>query len=75
MEVALATAEESVELSKDDGASFHSAEAAADLAAALLERGQPETAIELLLGSAGGEELALIAGSPRARYLEVLTRC
>ena len=51
------------------------AEAAADLAAALLETGQPERAVELLLGSAGGEELVLIAGSPRARYLELLTRC
>jgi DNA-binding CsgD family transcriptional regulator len=29
----------------------------------------------LLLGGAGGEELVLIGGSPRARYLEVLTRC
>jgi DNA-binding NarL/FixJ family response regulator len=28
----------------------------------------------LLLDSAGGEELVLIGGSPRARYLEVLTR-
>ena len=53
---------------------FHSAEAAADLAAALLETGQPERAVELLLGSAGGEELVLIAGSPRARFLEVLAR-
>ena len=49
-------------------------EAAADLAAALLETGQPERAVELLLGSAGGEELVLIAGSPRARFLEVLAR-
>ena len=56
-------------------ATFHSAEAAADLAAALLETGQPERAVELLLGSAGGEELVLIAGSPRARFLELLTRC
>ena len=36
--------------------------------------GQPERAVELLLGSAGGEELVLIAGSPRARFLEVLAR-
>ncbi len=75
VELALATAEESVELSKGAGENFHSAEAAADLAAALLETGQPERAVELLLGSAGGEELVLIAGSPRARFLEVLARC
>jgi ATP/maltotriose-dependent transcriptional regulator MalT len=74
VELALATAQESVDLSQDADSNFHSAEAAADLAAALLETGQPERAVEMLLGSAGGEELVLIAGSPRARYLEVLTR-
>lgn len=75
LELALAAAEESVDLSREAGGSFHSSEAAADLAAALLETGQPERAVELLLGSAGGEELTLIAGSPRARFLEVLARC
>ena len=39
MELALATAQESVDLGRDGGATFHFAEAAADLAAALLERG------------------------------------
>jgi DNA-binding NarL/FixJ family response regulator len=75
VELALATAQESVDLSDDAASNFHSAEAAADLAAALLETGQPERAVALLLESAGGEELVLIGGSPRARYLEVLTRC
>ncbi len=75
LELALATAQESFDLSRGADSSFHSAEAAGDLAAALLEAGQPEPAIELLLSSAGGEELVLIGGSPRARYLEVLTRC
>ena len=74
VELALASARESVELLQGAGGSFHSAEAAADLAAALLETGQAEPAIELLLGSSGGEQLRLIAGSPRARYLEVLAR-
>jgi len=74
VELALATAQESVDLSHDADSNFHSAEAAADLAAALLETARPERAVEVLLGSAGGEELVLIAGSPRARYLEVLTR-
>jgi ATP/maltotriose-dependent transcriptional regulator MalT len=75
VELALDTAEESVDLSQHADSNFHAAEAAADLGAALLETGQPERAVEVLLGSAGGEELVLIAGSPRVRYLEVLTRC
>ena len=72
-DLALATAQESVDLSQGES-SFHSSEGAADLAAALLETGEPERAVELLLESSGGEELTLIAGSPRARYLEVLTQ-
>jgi ATP/maltotriose-dependent transcriptional regulator MalT len=75
VELALATAQESVDLSQDVASNFHSAEAAADLAAALLETGRPDRAVDVLLASAGGEELVLIGGSPRARYLEVLTRC
>ena len=75
VDLALATAQESFDLSQHADSNFHSAEAAADLAAALLETGQPEHALEVLVGSAGGEELVLIAGSPRGRYLEVLTRC
>jgi DNA-binding NarL/FixJ family response regulator len=75
VDLALAVAQESVDLSQDSGGSFHSAEAAAGLAAALLEAGDAERAVELLLDSAGGEKLTLIAGSPRARYLEVLARC
>jgi DNA-binding CsgD family transcriptional regulator len=74
VELALATATESVELCRETGEGFHTAEAAADLAAVLLETGEPDRAVELLVGSSGGEELVLIAGSPRARYLEVLTR-
>jgi ATP/maltotriose-dependent transcriptional regulator MalT len=74
VDLALATAQESFDLSREADSDFHSAEAAADLAAALLESGRPEQAVELLIGSGGGDELALIAGSPRARYLEVLAR-
>jgi DNA-binding CsgD family transcriptional regulator len=75
VELALTTAQESADLSQDADSNFHSAEAAADLAAALLETGEPRPAVELLLEFAGGEELVSIGGSPRARYLEVLTRC
>ncbi|HET7759951.1 MAG TPA: AAA family ATPase [Gaiellaceae bacterium] len=74
LDVALATAQESFELSRHADSAFHSAEAAADLAAALLETGKPDEAVELLLEAAGGDELVLIGGSPRARYLEVLAR-
>jgi DNA-binding NarL/FixJ family response regulator len=75
VELALATAQESFDLSQQGDSDFHAAEAAADLAAALHHTGQPQPAVEILLESAGGEELVLIAGSPRARYLEVLTGC
>jgi len=74
VELALATAEEAFALSRGVEATFHAAEAAAVLAAAKLELGEPEAAIELLLHNAGGEQLELITGSPRALYLELLTR-
>jgi DNA-binding NarL/FixJ family response regulator len=74
MEVALATAEESVDLSHELDEGFVSAWAAVRLAAVLLETGQAEHAVELLLGSAGGEELALIPGGWRVYCLEILTR-
>jgi len=75
VELALSAAQEAFDLSRDLDEGFHSAEAAVDLARALLETGEPQRAVELLLGSAGGEELVLIAGGPRAHYLESLTRC
>jgi ATP/maltotriose-dependent transcriptional regulator MalT len=75
MEVALATAEESVELSRELDEGFVSAWAAVRLAAVLLETRQAERAVEFLLSSAGGEELTLIPGGWRAYCLELLTRC
>ncbi len=74
LELALATAEESVELS-GSSETMHAAEAAVVLAAALFEAGQPQRAEDLLIMSAGGEELARIAGAPRAQCLELLSRC
>ena len=41
----------------------------------LLEEGDLDRAVELLLGRAGGEELTLIPGNWRAYCLELLTRC
>src|SRR5215468_9899058 len=75
LDIALATAEESVELTLGLDEGFVTAWAAARLAGVLFETGQPDEAIELLLGRAGGEELTLIPGSWRAYWLELLTRC
>jgi ATP/maltotriose-dependent transcriptional regulator MalT len=75
LDIALATAEESVELTRDLDEGFVTAWAAARLAGVLFETGQPDRAIELLLGRAGGEELTLIPGGWRAYWLELLTRC
>ena len=72
---ALASAQEAFDLRTNLDEGFHSAEAAVDLARALLESGEPQRAVELLVGHAGGEKLVLIAGGPRAHYLESLTRC
>jgi ATP/maltotriose-dependent transcriptional regulator MalT len=72
--LALATAEESVELLESMEPGALSAMAACVLAAALLEAGQAGRSVELLLTRAGGEELAQIGGSWRARFLELLTR-
>jgi ATP/maltotriose-dependent transcriptional regulator MalT len=75
LDLALATAQESVELTRDLDEGFVTAWAAARLAGVLFETGQPDRAIELLLNRAGGEELTLIPGSWRAHCLELLTRC
>src|SRR5262249_58503537 len=75
LDIALATAAESVELTRDLDAGFVTAWAAARLAGVLFETGQPDRAIELLLGRAGGAELTLIPGGWRAYWLELLTRC
>ena len=75
LDLALATAEEGVELTHDLDEGFVTAWAAVRLASVLLEIGQPLRAVELLLGRAGGEQLTFIPGSWRAYCLELLTRC
>jgi ATP/maltotriose-dependent transcriptional regulator MalT len=75
LDVALATAEEGVELTRELDDGFVPAWAAVRLAGVLLDTGQPDRAVELLLGRAGGEELTLIPGGWRAYCLELLTRC
>jgi DNA-binding NarL/FixJ family response regulator len=74
-EIALAAAEEALQLSRDLDEGFVTAWAAVRLAGVLLETGQPDGAVELLLGRAGGEELTLIPGGWRTYCLELLTRC
>ena len=74
LDVALATAEEAVELTRDLDDGFVTAWAAR-LAAVLLETAQPDRAVELLLGRGGGEGLTLIPGGWRVYSLELLTRC
>jgi ATP/maltotriose-dependent transcriptional regulator MalT len=75
LELALATAEEALELTRDLDEGFVTAWAAVRLAGVLLETGQPDRAVDLLLGRAGGEELTLIPGGWRVYCLELLTRC
>src|SRR5438034_1413082 len=75
LDIALATAQESVDLSQDLDEGFVAAWAGVRLAAVLLETGEAERAVELLRGSAGGEELTLIPGGWRSYCLELLTRC
>jgi DNA-binding NarL/FixJ family response regulator len=75
LDLALATAEEAVELTRDLDDGFVAAWAAVRLAGVLLEAGQPDQAVELLLGRAGGKELTLIPSGWRAHCLELLTRC
>jgi tetratricopeptide (TPR) repeat protein len=75
LDVAVDTAQESVDLARELDEGFVAAWAAVRLAGALLETGQPAQAVELLLGSAGGKELALIPGGWRTYCLELLTRC
>jgi ATP/maltotriose-dependent transcriptional regulator MalT len=75
LDLALATAEESVQLTRDLDGGFVTAWAAVRLAAVLLETGEAVRAVQLLLRRAGGEELRLIPGGWRVYCLELLTRC
>jgi len=75
LDVALATAEESFELEADMQPGPIRVATAAVFASALLEAGQFDRSVDLLLSQVGGEEgLRFIGGGWRARFLEVLTR-
>ena len=75
LELALGAAQESVEVTHhlDDRLVYTNARWA--FASALLELGEPESAIEVLATAAGGEELPRIPVGWRAHYLELMTRC
>jgi DNA-binding NarL/FixJ family response regulator len=76
VETAYALGEESLELSRDFTDGLISAHAGVVHATTLLEVGEHERAIELILGRAGGAEANRIApGSWRATYLEVAVLC
>jgi ATP/maltotriose-dependent transcriptional regulator MalT len=75
LELALATAEEGVELTRDLDDGLVTAWAAVRLAEVLFETGRPDRAVELLLDRAGGEQLTSIPGGWRAFCLALLTRC
>ena len=74
VEVGLAAAEESFELLEHMEPGLISVPAAVTYAYALLETGQAERSVDVFVTRAGGEELVLVGGGWRARYLEVLTR-
>jgi len=71
---ALATAEESAELAVNLVAGPVRGHAYVALAYALLERGEPARAADILVENVGGEELRMIGGGWRAHYLMLLTR-
>jgi ATP/maltotriose-dependent transcriptional regulator MalT len=75
LELARGAAQESVEVTHhlDDRLVYTNARWA--FASALLELGEPESAIEVLAMAAGGEELPRIPVGWRAHYLELMTRC
>ena len=74
IDLALATAEEAFDLAQELDPGPVPAHAAVALAYARLETGHAERCAELLVEFAGGDELRLIGGGWRARYLELLTR-
>jgi DNA-binding NarL/FixJ family response regulator len=73
-EVALATAEEAVAVTRELDQGFVTAWAAVRLAGVLIETRQPDRAVELLIGRAGGEDVPLMPGVWRVYSLELLTR-
>jgi ATP/maltotriose-dependent transcriptional regulator MalT len=74
VELAFVKAEESWELAQTLEPGPISATSACALASVLLEQGQAARAAELFVTGAGGEELRMLGGSFRGKYLHALTR-
>jgi ATP/maltotriose-dependent transcriptional regulator MalT len=75
LELARATAEESVTLAGELDDSVVTAHAGLILAWVLFENGDPSRGAELMVKAGGGEDLPHAAGGWRATHLEVLVRC
>jgi ATP/maltotriose-dependent transcriptional regulator MalT len=75
VELALEAAHESNDLLRGLDHGLVSAYAGVALAGALLASGDSERAVEVLVSSAGGDELPFIPGGWRAKCLDLLTRC
>lgn len=75
IDTALGVGVESLELARMVDNGVITAFAGAIHAQTLLESGDADAALVLLLDSVGGEEVPLLAGSWRAHFLELLTRC
>ncbi|MGZ5418488.1 MAG: helix-turn-helix transcriptional regulator [Nocardioides sp.] len=76
--LAVSTAREAVDLTRDTDAGLIPAAAPLALSAALLEAGDPglDDAVDLMVHRCGGPALPLMpGGSFRAKWLELLTRC
>jgi DNA-binding NarL/FixJ family response regulator len=72
LDLALATANESADLTREVQKSYVTAWAGTRLAMCLFESGQPAEAVEVLLSSAGGEDLTLIPAGWRGYCLVLL---
>ena len=75
VELARATAEESTELARSLDPGPIAAHAHGALATVLFELGEAARAAELFVAGGGGEELRIVGGAWRGRYLELLARC
>ncbi len=71
---ALRVGAESVEAARSVDNGVITAFAGAILAQAMMEDGDAQGALELLLDSVGGDEIPLLAGGWRAHFLELMTR-
>ncbi len=73
--LAVSTGRESYELTAPMDQSLITGGSGVAFAAALLEAGDAEGAVEAIVSRSGGEEVALMPGSFKVKWLELLTRC